>query len=452
MKPPTASAFRQEVDEIRENYMVVPDETVKQVKTWASQLYQIDKAELVPNEDARKHGQRLVNDLLADFHFRPKLLDLIDESPSASRLQEELFSLSREIRDATGTEDRRSTMPVREFTKQTKPPVVIKCGVPVFDQLVGGGFRPTETTIILGPTSGGKTLAAMQVGVKFSMFEPVYFATYEESAKKLVDPDRPEKGMYSPFSLRAAGPAFGISREELQAVDYDVSKLPRAKREDIERIQSGPMGVNFKVEDYKQRTGAGASVSGLIHDIRREVEERGIKMAIVDPFWPLCLKTASTRGASLDPQILRNEAVNIIEQLHEAAEQLHIILLITHQLGASAAQKTAKTLDVYGAAEVRTMAWRPENTIIVSKADHSGNCYLILGKGRNCGKKGSKILVKLDGNKNQFVPPDDQEESSVYEAPVDRSPIDQSTDYDNRVQQIVDAATRAPGEEEDDAE
>jgi len=380
------------------------------VRKAVSSIFEAD-GELFEREE--KVGMRLVSSFLSDFYIKGKLSRLVSSDLDLGALRERLSSLVSEI-GALNTEERAlHVQPLKAPELLLSGLKIVRSGVKVWDALFGG-LRHSETYLILGGTGCGKSTLAVQLSVSVaSRGNPVYYATFEERAVKDADPENTDGPKRSEFLIRALGVLGSLSRREFDRVASDPAQgvktfeaLPESIKTMALQFKESPAAENFNVYDYTMAGLHSATISAVLDDIRKTHKETPLKLVVIDPLWPLVLRTAAALRTGSDPQQLRVIGQGMAEQLNQFCKELQIPLVLTHQLGASAAGSRTRSrgsLNVYGSAEIRTIAWRFENVAVIVTPNQDGECGLIRAKSRFSGEMNYLVRAKLDGDRNQFI-------------------------------------------------
>jgi hypothetical protein len=170
-------------------------------------------------------------------------------------------------------------------------------------------------------------------------------------------------------------------------------------------LKNSVAAQNWIIRDYTVAPVPKSSLTALFNDVRKMHEQERIQLFIIDPFWPLVLRTADSMGLGGDDKQLRAVGMAMAEQINKFCKELSIPIILVHQLSASGAEGSAggrKKPSMYAAAEIRTLGWRFENVAIITYPDDDNNLGLVRGKSRNSGVVGQMIMAHFDGATNSF--------------------------------------------------
>jgi circadian clock protein KaiC len=128
----------------------------------------------------------------------------------------------------------------------------VSTGVPGLDALMGGGLWRGSSTLIAGPTGGGKTTLALQFAIAgVQNGEPTLFANFQENPTQLARMIR----------------ALGLDPDKLQAGG-------------LELVYASPVELR---------------IDSIIVDMFQRIEKRGIRRIVIDSIGDLALSAADPR-------------------------------------------------------------------------------------------------------------------------------------------------------------
>lgn len=411
--PGSPTALKAAIRDLSDEFPVI-DASWDSIETWAEEIYALDPSRL-GSKRAEKERSRYLREFLGDFRFKPKIQELLNSNIQFEAFRESLQQEVMGMFDEGSGQEAQVVHPLASAPDYINEIARYEIGVQVLSSLLDAGLAPTEVTTILGPTGGGKSTLAVQLGVdQATQGHRVLHFTLEESAVKKANPMDPDDDrLYSPLTIRALGAALDITRSEIKEAKT-FENLSREAREGWKKLSTSKNLQNWEVVDFVSADRSQATLSALLQKAR-SLASNGSRVSylVIDPLWPLVLNTAQVKGRGTEPKILRAEAQNMMETIVQFAEELECHIVVAHQLGASAAEKAASSQTAYGAAEIRSLNWRVQNCLVISKQNKQGYCEIILAKGRNTGAGGTRIKARLDGNACKFVVPDGVEKDSL---------------------------------------
>ena len=322
------------------------------------------------------YGRKLLHAFFNDVFLR-EVKELAEQPADRTNITDEIVHRYRrltvgeiKIVDPFDIEQEKPSFPQRKAT-----------GVTFVDQLLGGGLLPAETVGVLGPSGGGKTLLALQLGCSLAERQQyVEYFTYEQPAKDL--------------QIRVLSCAGKVPSTLLQGKEWD--EVDSQTREKVERIAK-------RSRDYLHlldRSSEGHSVTEIASHIDR-CEGVGKKptLVVIDWIWPLIVRmTSRSERRNVEERKLLMEAMETIKSL---AAETGVCFLIVHQLSTETAKKSpGRKPQWFNSAEAGAFAWFLPYCFAIGTADSHGYCWLVGSKARHAGKK--ELMVQLDGEYNRF--------------------------------------------------
>jgi len=302
--------------------------------------------------------------------------------------------------------------PTDPFDMGDKPTLSVRnpTGSPYFDLILGGGTIPSECYGILGPSGGGKTLMALDVGCSMAeLGQRVEYFTYEQPPKEV----RPRL-----FSRGAS-----LSINDLKNREWD--ELPEGTREKIESSSARLKG-NFIMHD---RSSSGDSVIDVVNVVRESISEgRKPDLVVIDWLWPLVLRIAARQAAEGRRNVNERTVLQkTADDLKGIAAKYDICILILHQLSTEMAKRRAsKKPQWFNSAEAGSFAWLMHYCIAIGTQDEQGFCWLVGSKARSNAK--TSFVVQCLGEYNRFKMPtnsmvfDDKRKEFVDSEDLNRMP------------------------------
>lgn len=286
--------------------------------------------------------------------------------------------------------------PVDPFD-MTQPPKLtprLETGATYFDLITGGGTVPTECYGILGPSGGGKTLMALDVGCHMAeRGQRVEYFSYEQPVKEV----RP----------RLFSRAAGIDIGEFKGREWD--ELPGAVKEKVAEA-SARMGGNFIMHD---RSSEGDSVTDVVNVVRDSIADgKRPTLVVIDWLWPLVLRAAAKESSSRRSVNERIVMQKMLDDFKSLAADHKVCLMVLHQLATEMAKKRAgRKPQWFNSAEAGSFAWLLHYCIAIGVQDDHGFCWMVGSKAR--GNARTSIVVKCEGHLNRFKIPSN---SMIYDA------------------------------------
>jgi len=287
--------------------------------------------------------------------------------------------------------------PVDPFDMEDIPTLSMRTptGATYFDLITGGGTIPTECYGVLGPSGGGKTLLAIDVGCSMAeRGQRVEYFLYEQPAKEV----RP----------RLFSRAGGINIEDMRNKDWN--DLPEATRAKITAAAAKLKG-NFIIHD---RSSEGDSVADIVNVVRESIAAgRRPGLVVIDWLWPLVTRASSTALAAGRKNISERIMLQtMLDEFKGMAAKYGVAVMLLHQLSTDMAKKQAsKKPQWFNSAEAGSFAWLLHYCIAIGTQDEYGNCWLVGSKARNNAK--TSFVVQCLGNYNKFKMP---KKSMIYDA------------------------------------
>jgi len=380
---------------------------------WAKDVMTINSEQLESNQSA---GKKLALNFINDFSFKTKLKELSDKKIDPLRLREELNDIVFELTEVFSDQEPEEFYPLLEPENYLYSIKITPTGIGPWDAIFRG-LRHSEVYLILGFTGHGKSTLAYQVATNAAKNEKVYFATYEDRAWQEADPDDPDSGKrHSVYTVKALASITGLSRDVIDLVSPDkvigFNDLAKEMQDEILTVKNLPWARNLRVVDYSAASLESSTFSSLIQRVRKTHEKERIRLLVIDPFWPMLMRTAAAMNMH-DVSEVRALGQRVADDLHKFGQELGITTILVHQLGASASDANSKKLTMYASAEIRTIAWRFENVLIISKMRNGGICDFIKAKARNSGEMNLVRTVKFEGALSQFRNLGEEEVGSI---------------------------------------
>ena len=261
-------------------------------------------------------------------------------------------------------------------------------GLSFIDVLLGGGGLPGESYGILGPSSGGKTLLAVQWACAIARrMQHVLYLSYEQSSED-----------NSEMRMRALGCAASVSRTDFSEKKWeDMSEPVRLKLMETMKAMQG----YFTYVDMSYEGG------GSVRDIGQLITQhqqanKPPRLIICDWMWPMVHRIAATEKVKADDTgQMRGLLQRVMEELKKLAQSHKVNFLLVHQLSiAKSKMSPGAKPGWFDAAEAGSFAWLLNACFAIGTASSNGRCWLVASKTRGTAK--SDLLMRLNGEYNRF--------------------------------------------------
>lgn len=326
------------------------------------------------------YGMELMNAFFNGV-FTRQVLKLTQQSQTRDLALQEMLSEHRRL-----SITRHEPLDPFDLSEPPKLSVRIPTGATYFDLITGGGTIPTETYGILGPSSGGKTLMAIDVGC--SMAERgrrVEYFLYEQPAEEI----RP----------RMFSRAGGINTDDMRGKQW--GELAETIREKIVSAAEKLKG-KFILHD---RSTEGDSVTDVVNVVRDSISAgHRPDLVVIDWLWPLVLRAHGTAVAAGRRTSERITMQMMMDEFKSLASEYKTCVLIVHQLSTEMAKRRpGKKPQWFNSAEAGSFAWLLHYCIAIGTQDERGYCWLVGSKSRGNAKM--SLVVQCLGNFNKFKLP-----------------------------------------------
>jgi hypothetical protein len=269
-------------------------------------------------------------------------------------------------------------------------------GIDWFDLVTGGGIRAGDSMGLLAPTSGGKTLAAVQVCTSLARCKQysAYF-TYEQPAT----PDIRDR------AISAAGNwehrrISGIPREQW---DHDTACMVNSLTDFRQYMRVFDMQVN---DPAKGITGAGGVDE--IECVLQEEAAAGRRPRFVVIDWISTMARRYMAFHNIEDTQIRSVILGIMSRLKGLAGTYHTTILSLQQLSGDAGAKgTGAKVSHYDAMDCKGFALMMDLCLVIGAKDFDTKlCEITSSKSRNADN--AKTFILMDGARNRFNSTDQQ--------------------------------------------
>jgi RecA/RadA recombinase len=327
------------------------------------------------------YGRNLLDVFFNDV-FSKQIITLAQQAQSRDLALQDMLSTHQQL-------SVKKNLPFDPFDLSVAPTLSkrIPTGATYFDLVTGGGTTPTECYGILGPSGGGKTLMAIDIGCSMAeRGQRVEYFLYEQPAQEV----RP----------RLFSRAGGISTDDMRNRAWD--ELSEDVRDRIARASEQLKG-KFILHD---RSAEGDSVSDVANAIRESIAEgKKPDLVVIDWLWPLVTRAAGSAVAGGRKNVSERIVMQgILDEFKAMASTYKVCILILHQLSTEIAKKRAsRKPQWFNSAEAGSFAWLLHHCIAIGTQDDHGYCWLVGSKARTNAKM--SLIVQCLGQLNKFKMP-----------------------------------------------
>jgi len=270
-------------------------------------------------------------------------------------------------------------------------PKRLSWGVDFIDRITQGGSTPGETTLILAPSGGGKTLLNVQMATSAALNgEDVIMLSYEQNVFPAV---------YNRIYAFATGlPISTFMGKNLNELDKNTIYKYRQARQKLQ----GKLHVIDMLEYAEQHGGIGGPVdiAAIIEDVRRE--GKNPRYIGVDWFGPMVNNYMASTGGNNNNKA--QAMIQLSDDLRKVGGDLGVNIWLYHQLGTQAVtSRSLKVPEPTDAFECRSLHHYMDTVITISNREREHNVAICgVPKLRN-GDPTGKHLIKMEGSKSRFV-------------------------------------------------
>jgi hypothetical protein len=264
-------------------------------------------------------------------------------------------------------------------------------GVDFVDRITQGGSIPGETTLVLAPSGGGKTLLNVQMAASAALNgEDAIMLSYEQNVFPAV---------YNRIYAFATG--LPISTFMGKNLDELGSSTVQRYRQAREKLQ-GKLHVIDMLDYAEQHGGIGGpgDIASIVEDVRRE--GKNPRYVGVDWFGPMVNNYMSSSGSKDNNK--SQVMIKLSDDLRKVGGELGVNIWLYHQLGTQAVtSRSLKVPEPTDAFECRSLHHYMDTVITVSNREKEHNVAICgVPKLRN-GDPTGKHLIKMEGPKSRFV-------------------------------------------------
>lgn len=392
-KYPNLATIKLKFYESLENSSMDPDVKMSVFRTF-EEITVVNEADLCPSI-AMDILQRVLDKQIAN-HAREECLKVLEQGGSLSSM---LQSINTEVaRNRIGfSEDTIISKPLKNIAEYMVKSERFQTGVDFFDILLGGGPSRHDLLGILAPSSGGKTTLAIQLITS-------WLRQGADRNAILCSYEQPLKG---DIMCRILSSITGISSNMFRGKLYE-ELAPEIQA----RLSKNKTALEDRMHVVDLSTGK-AGFKG-IEDIKTILQECNVKkegpptLLIIDWFLP-CIQRAMI-GSSVDAmesEKLRLFGSQFMDQLKIIKNTENVIIVITHQLNATAGTSgSARKPDWGEAAEWKGFAWFMDICFAIGTLTDENVAWFVASKTRTVAHDAR--LVKLHGEYCRFADGDNE--------------------------------------------
>ena len=331
------------------------------------------------------------------------ILKILEEFLYERRIRPAIQNLSVSSDLSTGLTDLRDAYRGASISKvkiydpfETEDPLVggpkrMSWGVDFIDRITQGGSIPGETTLVLAPSGGGKTLLNVQMAASAALNgEDVIMLSYEQNVFPAV-----YNRIYAFATGLPISTFMGKNLNELH--ENTVEKYKKARQ----KLQ-GKLHVIDMLDYAEHHGGVGgpADIAAIIEDIRKEGKEP--RYIGVDWFGPMVNNYMAASGGrdNNKAQVM----IKLSDELRKVGGELGVNIWLYHQLGTQAVTtRSLKVPEPTDAFECRSLHHYMDTVITISNREREHNVAICgVPKLRN-GDPTGKHLIRMEGPKSRFV-------------------------------------------------
>lgn len=265
----------------------------------------------------------------------------------------------------------------------------IPWGVDWMDLVTSGGATPGETTLVLAPSGGGKTLTNVQMATTAALNgEETMIITYEQSATPGITNRIYACAMGMPI------PTFmGMSGQDFQA-----NRIVREKYEKVRKKLSGKLTIVDQMKAAQTMAGGGSGGAREIETIIKQAQDDGKNPRYigVDWFGPMVNNYMAVNGVNSSEitKVMNSQ----MDELRKVGDRLGVNIFVYHQLGTQASQAGArKKPEATDAYQCRTLHHYMDTVVCIGNRDRESNlAWINAPKVRN-GEPFSDMLIQMEG-------------------------------------------------------
>ena len=346
-----------------------------------------------------KQMESYLHDALTEFLEERKVRPILQKAATSSNLEEALNELNVAVQKTKTTK----AICIRPFDCDepiTSGDKKVPWGCDFIDAITGGAVTG-ETTLVLAPSGGGKTLSNIQIACTSALAgEDAVIFSYEQAVVPGLTNRAYAYALGKPVSYFQ-----GMTVEEMRNNMASDRKL----RERWEEVR-GRLKKKLHMFDMLKTKQEGGADNGAaeIREAVMELQDAGYRPRYVGldwfgPFIDNYMQSSkfAKRRASAPKHEIMTAAAN---ELRLIGDELKVNIFIYHQLGTAAATKRPMDLpQATDAFESRTLHHYMDTVICIGNRTPSNNlAYVTVPKHRN-GEPHHKACIEMDGAHSRWI-------------------------------------------------
>lgn len=346
-----------------------------------------------------KDKKNYILDILQKFILDRKIRPAAAMLDRQQNIVESLQELNKTVARSTLTKAKfidpfGSACPLLNSTKR------VPWGVDWMDTVTSGGAMPGETTLVLAPSGGGKTLTNVQMATTAALQgEDAMIITYEQSALSITN--------------RIYAFAMGMSISTFTGLSQEDFKNNRSLQEKYDKAcsrLSGKLTIVDQMQAAQEMAGGGSGGAAEVETIVKQAQDNGRHPRYVGVDWlgPMANNYMGARNMSTAEQ---SKVMNAMaDELRKVGDRLQVNIFIYHQLGTAAAEGGARRKpEATDAYMCRTLHHYMDTVVCIGNRDRESNlAWVNAPKVRN-GQPFQDMLIQMDGAMSRWKPVDRSE-------------------------------------------
>lgn len=269
----------------------------------------------------------------------------------------------------------------------------IPWGVDWIDIITDGGSLPGETTLLLAPSGGGKTLTNIQIATTCALNgDEAVIITYEQGVLGIVN------RIYA-FAMGVPLSTFhGLSQK-----GFEGDRAMQAKYQEVRNRLNGKIKIIDQVDAAQTSAGGGAGGAAEVQAIIKQIQDEGGNPRYIGIDWlgPMVNNYMAARNISEGE--LTKVMSNTVDSLRKVGTNTNVNIWVYHQLGTEASKSGPRTkpqaTDAY---MCKTLHHYMDNCICIGNRDKESNiAWANTPKVRN-GVPFQDILIQMEGSLSRW--------------------------------------------------
>jgi hypothetical protein len=261
-------------------------------------------------------------------------------------------------------------------------------GVDFIDIVTSGGALPGETTLLLAPSGGGKTLTNIQLATAASLAgEDTIIISYEQA-------------VFPGLTNRIYSYAMGVPLNTFNGLDEGKFKNNRAlstKFADVKQKLKGKMHLFDMLEAARSNKG-GSGGPSEVGTMIKQVLDKGANVRYVGIDWLGPMVNNYMAMKNISQSEVTKVMNNFADELRLIGRHYNVNIFIYHQLGTQASQAGARRKpEATDAFQCRTLHHYMDTVICIGNRDHESNlAWITAPKVRN-GQPYMDMTIQMEG-------------------------------------------------------